>query len=289
MKKCLVCGAVYPSSQLGCSDCRAVPRMEEGFPAFAPDLGSTEIGFSDEYFSQMAEVEDGHFWFRNRSRLIVWALTKYCSELREYLDIGCGNGYVLSAVSHAYPAARLHGSEIACAGLRSALVRVPAANLMQMDARSIPFVEEFDAIGAFDVLEHIREDDLVLREIHQALKPAGRMFITVPQHAWLWSRVDDYSFHVRRYSANELHEKVRLAGFKILRSTSFVAGLLPLMFASRWNKGRRGTSANSKAELNVFPFVNRIFEAILRCELWLIRGGLNFPIGGSRLLVAAKL
>ena len=104
---------------------------------------------------------------------------------------------------------------------------------MQMDARNIPFVDEFDAIGAFDVLEHIEEDEQVLAQMHDALNHADVVLLTVPQHAWLWSLVDDYSCHVRRYSAKELHGKVRVAGFEILLSTSFVSSLLPIMLASR--------------------------------------------------------
>ena len=42
------------------------------------------------------------------------------------------------------------------------------AEFMQMDAREIPFVDEFDAIGAFDVLEHIDEDETVLEQMFRA-------------------------------------------------------------------------------------------------------------------------
>ena len=288
MKKCLECGAVYGSSQSACPDCHVAPRIQDGFPAFAPDHVREEVGFKDEYFCETAEVEEGHFWFRSRSKLIVWAIAKYCPDVVRFLEVGCGTGFVLSAIAQAFPGARLHGSEVLCEGLHRAFSRVPTSNLVQMDARRIPYVDEFDAIGAFDVLEHIHEDVQVLRQIHQALRPAGRMFLTVPQHPWLWSSVDNYSFHVRRYAAKELHEKVRLAGFKVLRSTSFVTALLPLMFGSRRKSGRGGTGAKSRAELNVHPLLNRIFEAVLGCELWLIRVGLNFPLGGSRLLVAEK-
>jgi predicted SAM-dependent methyltransferase len=46
---------------------------------------------------------------------------------------------------------------------------------MQMDARDIPFHEEFKVIGVFDILEHIEieEDDRVLKQVHEALMPSG--------------------------------------------------------------------------------------------------------------------
>ena len=63
---------------------------------------------------------------------------------------------------------------------RHAKGRVPFAHFMQVDVRRVPFVEQFDAIGALDVLEHIKEDEAVLAQLHSALKPGGVLLLTVP-------------------------------------------------------------------------------------------------------------
>jgi len=236
MKKCLACGAAYPSSDPGCTACGAQPNKQEGFTAYAPALAHGGGGFKASYFADLAGLEAGHFWFRARNRLIIWALGEYCPEFRSFLEIGCGTGYVLSGMAKAYPNVQFHGSEIFTAGLAFAAGRKPTINFMQMDATNIPFVDEFDAIGAFDVLEHIEEDGQVLMQMYNALKPRGVVLLTVPQHAWLWSQVDDYSCHVRRYSANELHAKLGAAGFEILRSTSFTSVLLRQCSPHAWDK-----------------------------------------------------
>ena len=70
-----------------------------------------------------------------------------------------------------------------------------------MDARNIPFRDEFDVIGAFDVLEHIDEDVAVIDEVRKALRPGGGFLMSVPQHPALWSQQDERAFHVRRYTA----------------------------------------------------------------------------------------
>jgi SAM-dependent methyltransferase len=174
--------------------------------------------------------------------------------------------------------------------LNFASARQPAIDFMQMDAREIPFVNEFDAIGAFDVLEHIEEDGQVLSQIHEALTSRGIMLLTVPQHAWLWSAVDERACHVRRYAAEELHSKVKAAGFDILRSTSFVTGLLPAMLVSRLSKKRNeARDVDGHAELRIAACLNTLFEAILSVDVALIRHNVNLPIGGSRLIVARKL
>jgi trans-aconitate methyltransferase len=246
-------------------------------------------GFKAHYFKELAELEAGNFWFRARNQLILWALHKYSPELKSFLEIGCGTGFVLSAISKRFPEARLLGSEYFEQGLVYARQRVSSAEFTQMDARHIPYESELDAIGAFDVLEHIEEDEAVLQQIYKALKVGGILFITVPQHRWLWSAVDEYACHVRRYGANELHKKVSKAGFEIIQSTSFVSTLLPAMYFSRLlQRNKMDVSMDAMAELRINPILNKIFEWILYFELGLIRVGISLPIGGSRLLVARK-
>jgi 2-polyprenyl-3-methyl-5-hydroxy-6-metoxy-1,4-benzoquinol methylase len=247
------------------------------------------IGFKTHYFKKLAELEAGNFWFRSRNKLILWALNKYSSQLKSFLEIGCGTGFVLSAVSKQFTEARLAGSEYLEEGLVYARMRVPQAEFTQMDARHIPYDAEFDAIGAFDVLEHIEEDEEVLRQIFKALKPNGMVFITVPQHHWQWSAVDEYACHVRRYDADELHQKVCRAGFEIIRSTSFVSALLPAMYLSRlFQRNKENMSMDDVAGLRVNPILNKLFELLIHFELALIRVDINLPFGGSRLLVARK-
>jgi len=158
---------------------------------------------------------------------------------------------------------------------------------MQMDARRLPFEGEFDMVTAFDVIEHIAEDELVLRNFHKAIKPGGACLITVPQHQWLWSPVDEAACHQRRYSARELHDKVEAAGFRIVRSTSFVTLLLPLMLASRLAARRAGKAGGSDA-LALHPALDKLLEAVMWVEQLLIRCGISLPIGGSRLVVLER-
>ena len=247
------------------------------------------IGFKAHYFKELVELEAGNFWFRARNKLIIWVLHKYSPELKSFLEIGCGTGFVISAISKQFPNSKLSGSEYFEEGLLYARHRSPGVEFIQMDARSIPYESELDAIGVFDVLEHIEEDEVVLQQIYKALKPGGVVLITVPQHRWLWSAVDEYACHVRRYNANEIHEKVRKAGFEIIRSTSFVTTLLPAMYLSRLlQRNSVDVKIDAKAELRINPILNKFFEWMLHFELAVIRSGFNLPVGGSRLLVAQR-
>lgn len=247
------------------------------------------IGFKSHYFKELAELEAKNFWFRARNKLILWAIHKYSPDLKSFLEIGCGTGFVISAISERFPEAMLLGGEYFEEGLVYARQRLPTAEFTKMDALCIPYESELDAIGAFDVLEHIQEDNAVLQQMYKALKPGGFAFITVPQHRWLWSQVDEHACHVRRYDVKELHQKVSEAGFEIIRSTSFVSTLLPAMYFSRLLKqNKTDVSMDAMAELRINPILNKIFECFLGFELALIRVGVSLPMGGTRLLIARK-
>lgn len=290
MKRCLSCDLRYPSGEDACPSCGFRPARLGGFDSYAPEFSQSGGGFKVNYFAELARLEDTSFWFRSRNKIILWALNKYSHEFRSFLEIGCGTGYVLSGVAAKYPDANLYGSEIFVAGLGFAASRLASVNLVQMDARNIPYENEFDVIGAFDVIEHIREDEMVLQQAQSALKSGGVLLLTVPQHTWLWSAADEYACHERRYIATDLHTKIKAAGFEILRSTSFVTSLLPAMMLSRWrNRNAKVEGFDPTAEFRIPAFVNTAFERFMDGEAALIRAGVSFPVGGSRLVVAKKI
>lgn len=290
MRRCLSCHARYASSIRNCPICSFVPALVDGFDSYALDFAHGGGGFKSSYFSELASLEEANFWFKSRNKLIIWALKKYNSNFQKMLEIGCGTGYVLSGISKDFPMATLYGSEIFIAGLGFAAERLPSAKFMQMDARNIPFENEFDVIGAFDVLEHIKEDEEVLAQMCIALKPEGLILLTVPQHAWLWSPIDEYACHERRYAASDLHQKIEAAGLRVIRSTSFVTTLLPAMMISRFlQKKVTDKKFDATAELKMSPWLNSLLTRMLSTELVLIKNGINFPVGGSRLVICRKI
>ncbi len=293
MRVCLACHQPVGSADWNCANCGHSPPKRDGILLFSPELADASSGFEARYFPKLASKEAEHFWFRARNRLIIWAFKKYFPQAENFLEIGCGTGFVLSGLKNALPQLRICGSEIFSEGLSFAAQRLPQAELWQMDARHLPFKEEFDVIGAFDVVEHIEEDEKVLSELYHAVKPGGGILLTVPQHAWLWSEADETAHHVRRYERAELKQKVEQAGFEILGVTSFVSLLLPAMWLSR-SKKKSGSHSptpedpTESAEFNIPPLINQSFEALMALERGFIQSGISFPAGGSLLLTAKK-
>jgi SAM-dependent methyltransferase len=249
--------------------------------------GSERASYDPNHFARLFDREARSFWFRGRSDLIEWALSRYFPAARDILEIGCGTGYVLDRLHRAFPKLALTGTEFFEEGLAFARARLGnAVSLGQADATRLAFSEAFDVVGAFDVIEHIDDDALVLANLHAALRPGGGVILTVPQHAWLWSATDVAACHVRRYSRKDLREKLSAAGFDVLRTTSFTSLLLPAMRLARLRK-REGMD-EVEAELDLPPFANAIGYAASKLENSMIRAGIDLPAGGSLLAVARK-
>jgi SAM-dependent methyltransferase len=147
----------------------------------------------------MADLEDNHWWFRERRHIIAEAIANLAPSTA--LDIGAGAGgntRVLQAAG--WKATALEFSD---AGVE--LARERGLDVVQGDARDIPFPDDsFGLAVAYDVLEHIKEDDQVVAEIARVVRPGGRVLIAVPADPRLWSPHDEAIGHVRRYTRREL-------------------------------------------------------------------------------------
>lgn len=287
MRVCLKCENVFESSDWVCPTCKYCPELDRAIPLFSPALARENDGFCADFFDELANLEAKNFWFRARNDLIISALVENCPEMRNFMEIGCGTGYVLSGVARYFPKAQTTGTEIFSKGLSYAGRRTPGAELIQADARHLPYQEHFDAIGAFDVLEHIEEDSMVLKQIFKALVPGGSLILTVPQHSWLWSKQDELAHHVRRYKASDLRRKVEVAGFSVASTRSFVSLLLPLLWIVR-HRASSLERSDALVELRVGLLTNTFLGAVMKLEFFLSRIGVRFPAGGSLLLVARK-
>ena len=80
----------------------------------------------------------------------------------------------------------------------------------------VPVEPAFGSAVMINVLEHIEDDQGVLREIYDRLEPGGRLCIWVPSYEFLYSEFDAKLGHVRRYRKRQLEADVRLAGYEVV-------------------------------------------------------------------------
>ena len=290
MKHCLACKRDWEGTEWRCPSCSFEPKIDNGFPVFAPELAHANNGFDIRSFEKLNEIEEASLWFQTRNELILWAFRKYFGGARSLLEIGCGTGYVLRALQARLPAdAHIVGADIYVEGLNFARRRLGGrASYIQVDATNLPYRNEFDVIGAFDVIEHIEDDVAAMRQVYEALKPGGGFFMIVPAHQFLWSRVDDLAHHKRRYARRELFEKIECVGFTIGRLTSFLTLLMPLQYLSRRIVKQKGEELTELLENDVPSIGEPALRLVRKLENNLTYAGIDFPFGGSLLAIARK-
>ena len=265
----------------------------DGFRCYSPGLALDCTDYPSEGFDVTAEVEANSFWCRSRNRILRRVVERFTdrSHPLAMLDIGCGIGGVLGELRRV-PHLRLTASDIYLQGLKYARSRFPDVDFIQLDAADMPFRNEFDVVGAFDVLEHIQADGSVMRGVHDALRPGGIFIITVPQYAWMWSDLDEIVFHKRRYSRSEVLQKLGAHEFEILFCSSFVTVLFPAMAASRL-LARTGVTRSDAREafaskVTLSPTANRVCDWVMRVDELALRAGVSLPFGGSLLVCCRR-
>ena len=175
-----------------CSACGYEPVVVENFLSFSPESVETGVAeFNDAVYTRMAALEVRSFYFQARRALILWVLRNYFPGMKNYYDLGTGTGWLFAAVMETWPKLEMVGSDLAFDSLRWTSKRLTRpAMLMHCDVNRIPYADEFDVVGAYDVIEHIDDDVQALRSIRNAVKPGGGMILTVPQHMVLWNHLD---------------------------------------------------------------------------------------------------
>jgi SAM-dependent methyltransferase len=91
---------------------------------------------------------------------------------------------------------------------------------------AMPFADAaFDFVCAFDIVEHVDDDDGALAELARVARPGAAFLLSVPLHESAWTAFDDFVGHRRRYEPQALADKLQRHGFAIERSA--VYGMQP--------------------------------------------------------------
>src|SRR6267154_383221 len=238
-------------------------------------------------YAIMREVEDQHWWYVGRRRIIASWVERVCRDLGKprprILDVGCGTGANLQMLAQ-FGAAE--GVDVSAEALDFCRAR-GLDEVKQGAAESLPFADaSFDLVTGLDVVEHLDDDIAGLREMCRVLSPDGRAVLFVPAFMFLWGVQDDISHHRRRYTLTELKQKLRAAGLTVERASyANITFFVPILI------GRvmmRVTGLRPDSENNItIGALNGLLGKVLGAESWWLRR-MSFPFGVSIICVARR-
>lgn len=232
------------------------------------------------------EIQKSHWWFKTKKAIALDFIRRHSRETgpMKILDIGCGTGLMLDALSRLGETSGMDASEDAIHFSRKIFQGEVKMGFLP---DQVPFEKErFDLITALDVLEHIDRDRESMAALLGLVKPGGMAVLTVPAGMELWSGHDVINEHKRRYTRAEFGRKLKEAGWQVERLTYFNSLLYPPILLARVlaRLFRAGGVEDLKTPN---PLVNMVFGAIFGLEKPFLRH-FNFPVGVSVLAVVRR-
>jgi ubiquinone/menaquinone biosynthesis C-methylase UbiE len=170
------------------------------------------------------------------------------------LDVGCGTGVLLEALSNSVPGARLSGADASPEMLRVARRRLGGAVLLEQSrAESLPFSDaSFDVVVSTNAFHYFRSPLGALEEMARVLRPNGRLVVTDWCDDYLACRIFDFWLrlfnraHFRTYGEKQCRRLLEQAGFTAVRVDRYkIDWLWGLMTAvARERDARQGDEAD---------------------------------------------
>jgi SAM-dependent methyltransferase len=204
-------------------------------------------------------------------------VNKYISEVSDkakiLVDFGSGQGGLIKRLRSKFKNLEMIGLEYSNVGVKISRRNVPHALFYQADLtkkKDINFLRNTaDVITCCDVLEHIDNHELVVRNANLTLKEGGTLIITVPGGPM--SSLDKQIGHRRHYSSYDLADLLKVAGFKDVRIIS--AGwpffnLYRLLLVLRGESLMADISVqNSNLKKNIIKCLGLIFAFLFKLNL----------------------
>ena len=240
-------------------------------------------------YDRLREIEQDHWWFAGRRAVLTAEIGRLGLPANaRVLEAGCGTGGNLAMLQQFGQVSAIEPDGPS---------RAYAADRSGADVREgwlpngLPdFVQDgtgpFDMVCAFDVVEHVDDDAGAVTALAGLLKPGGKLVVTVPAYAWMWSAHDAAHHHKRRYVRRQVRELIEAAGLKARRVTHFNTLLFPPIAAVRVAKTALRREGGDDDALPPAP-LNRLLAGLFAAEAGLLKAG-DLPFGVSILAVAEK-
>ncbi|MFD2908593.1 class I SAM-dependent methyltransferase [Flavobacterium ardleyense] len=243
-----------------------------------------------DYYKEYYELERNHWWFVAREGILsnyihrLIEQGKLSSKDLKILNVGCGPGRSSEYLSKFGKVTSIEYDEFCCefASKKTGL------EIINGSITELPFEDNsFDLVCAFDVVEHVEDDQLAVKELKRVTKKGAFVLITVPAFMDLWSHHDVINHHFKRYKIKEVNLLFDTIndGNKVFDTYFNSLLFLPIYFFRKVSNflklGQKRKGSGSDFEAFKPGVLNRILYKIMYFESSVINRKIRFPFGVS--------
>lgn len=243
-----------------------------------------------EYYKEYYHSERNHWFFRARNQIIlnhIDSLIKNKKDLR-ILNVGVATGHTSELLSTYGKVKSIEYDEDCFEFTKN---NVASIDLIHGSILELPFEDNsYDLVCAFDVIEHVEDDQLGVNEMKRVCKAGGMVVVTVPAFMSLWSPHDEINHHFKRYKINEVLNLFNSSG-EVVYQTYFNFWLFPFIYLYRkinsvFNLTKKTVkdNANTGSDLAVMEgnqWVSNSLFWLLKSEIKFIKRRAKLPFGVS--------
>lgn len=247
------------------------------------------------YFKEYYQLERKNWWFTIRRKILserIDHLLKHPTNLHS-LNVGAATGTTSDMLSRFGEVMSIE-YDADCCQFTQAFLTSP---IIQGSITDLPFENDsYDLVCAFDVIEHVSDDQKAVDELFRVCKPGGHIAITVPAYAFLWGPHDVINQHYRRYTMKKIHTLLVNHQGSIVYKTYFNSILFIPIAIFRLLSAGLNVFKNKKEEKGVSDhevfgtagFFNKFLGGLFNIDYYLLKCGFRFMTGVSIMVFLKK-
>jgi 2-polyprenyl-3-methyl-5-hydroxy-6-metoxy-1,4-benzoquinol methylase len=237
-----------------------------------------------EYYESLQPGRDDYWTYmaapRRRVSVILRELRRL-GNVGSVVDLGCGNGALLSEVASAFPATDLTGIDLSSRQIAENRRAFPALRWHDADLQATvedSFSARFDVALSSEVIEHLQDPGMLLRNAHRVIRDRGHLILSTQS-----GRVGETERrvgHLRHFTREEMSELLTASGWEPIRV---------------WNEGfpfhdLSKSVANLRPDAAMQSFGESRYGPVQRAVCAALRGAflLNSRSRGAQLFAVAR-
>lgn len=247
------------------------------------------------YFKEYYQLERENWWFLIRKKILQNRIEFLLNTPRnkEILNVGAATGSTTEMLYNFGKVVSIEYDKECCDFANTYMT----PHFINGDIENLSISDNsFDLVCAFDVIEHVKNDQKAIDELLRVCKPGGTVAVTVPAYQFLWGPHDIINHHFKRYTLGELKKLFEQKKGTVTYVTYFnsilfvpIAIFRILISLLSFLKLKQNTTASSDHSiLGINGIFNSILGALFNVDYTLLKTGLKFPFGVSIMIFYKK-